>query len=464
MSLLKRGWESRAYPQFSQTTNPLNVMWGQTSVWSSAGERVDEQTALGVAAVFACVNLLSDSVASMSVRAYRDGDEIAVPQVIADPDPLESTQFDFLHQTMASLGLHGMAVWHVERASNGEPVGLTPLHPYQVNILPAKSGSGREFIHMGKVLAREDVVYIPWLSTPQSLRPVSPLAQERSTLGLALAMDRYLAQWYGEGGTPSGVLSTDRPLTAEAMRNLRESWESSQRKHRRPAVLADGLKWQPIQTSAVDMEFSATYDQLLQQIARIYRVPPHLINVKSASTDYANVEQSSINYLTYTLHPWLRRLEIAMSKVLPAGVEVRFDATSLLRLDALTKARVQMMQIQSGTRTPNEARAMDGLGPYEGGDEFVQVLPGAPMQEANVPTGTDSDPTTPVIASEEPREAVQIDVHNHLDGLAEAVRSMRPIVNVSPTVPSVNVQAPNTRTRRVERDDDGNITRIVEER
>lgn len=399
MSLIRRGVEQRAYPQFSQTMNPLNVLWGQTSVWSSAGERVDEQTALGVAAVFACVNLLADSVASLSLRAYRGGEEIELPAVIADPDPVESSPFEFMHTSVASLGLHGMAVWHIERASNGEPVGLTPLHPYQTQVLPAKSGTGREFIHMGKVLPREDVVYIPWFQTPQSIRGVSPLAQQRTIFGLSLAVDRYLAQWYAEGGTPSGVLSTDRPLTKEAMVNLRESWEASQRKRRRPAVLADGLKWQAVQTSAVDMEFTATYEMILQQVARIFRIPPHLINVKSAAADYANVEQSSMNYLTYTLQPWLRRLEIGMSKVLPPGVEVRFDPTALLRLDAKTRAQVQMMQIQSGTRTPNEARAVDGFAPYPGGDEFHLVLPGAPLQEANIATGTDPEPDTPAVTN-----------------------------------------------------------------
>lgn len=399
MSLIRRGVESRAYPQFSQTSNPLNVLYGSTSFWSSAGERVDEVTALGIASVLSCVSLLADSVATMPLRAYRDGIEVSVPQVLADPDPTNSTQFEFLHQTMVSLGLHGKAFIHIERDGRGNPIGLTPLHPYQVNVLPAKQGTGRMYIHMGNDIPPEDMIHIRWFSSPQGLDGISPLAQQRTMMGLSLALDRYLAQWYAEGGTPSGVLESDRAMTAEQARVLRETWEGSQRKHRRPAVLTDGLKWRPVQTSAVDMQFVQTYNDLvLPQICRIYRIPPHLLNISSASKDYANVEQSSINYLTYTLAPWLRRLEINLSRVLPTGVDVRFDPSVLLRLDAKTKAQVDMMKIQSGVRSPNEARALDGNQPYDGGDDFVQVLPGAPMSADTPTTGTDSVVDEPAVA------------------------------------------------------------------
>lgn len=400
MSLIRRGFESRAYPQFAQTSNPLNVLYGSTSFWSTAGERVDEITALGISSVLSCVSLLADSVATMPLRAYRDGSEVPLPGVLADPDPENSTPFEFMHQVMVSLGLHGKAFIHIERTSNGQPVGLTPLHPYQVNVLPAKGGTGRMYLHMGRDIPPEDMIHVRWFSSPQALDGISPLAQQRTMMGLSLAVDRFLASWYAEGGTPSGVLETERPLTTEQARVLRETWEGTQRKHRRPAVLSDGLKWRPVQTSAVDMQFIETYDLILQQVARIYRIPPHLLNVKSAASDYANVEQSSINYLTYTLAPWLRRLEINLSKLLPSGAEVRFDPSVLLRLDAMTKARVDLLKIQSGVRTPNEARALDGDKPYDGGDKFVMALPGAPMAGGKEgPAGVDPVTDEPAVVN-----------------------------------------------------------------
>jgi len=178
MSVIRRGLDSRnQYPQFAQTANPLNVLYGSTSVWSSAGERVDEISALGITAVLSCVNLLADTVASMDLRQY-DGDEkrgfeqdreVPLSPVIADPDPEESDQFQLIHQMMVSMGLHGSSITHVERDSRFRPVGLTPLHPYQCQILPAKNSTGREFIHMGKVLPREDVLFSMWFASPQAL-------------------------------------------------------------------------------------------------------------------------------------------------------------------------------------------------------------------------------------------------------------------------------------------------------
>ena len=401
MSFLRRGLESRAAARtFTQTHNPLNTLYAQHGLMSSAGERVDEITALGISSVLSSVSLLADSVAAMPLRCtvdQRDGQPTPapVPEVLADPDPIESSRFELIHSAMTSLALHGNAYLLVSR-DLGKPVGLTPLHPYQMNVLANDKGTGRTYLHLGQEIPREDMLHVRWFTPPQSLVGVSPLLQQRTTFGLAIAMDRYLAQWYGEGGTPSGVLESDRPVTSEQARLLRETWENSQRKQRRPAVLSDGLKWRPVQTSAVDMEFNESRNATIADVARVFRIPPHLLNVKGDGQTYQNVEAASLNFLTYTLQPWLVRLETAFSAILPPGVNVSFDPSSLLRLDAMTKARVQLTQIQSGTRSPNEARALDGLPGYDGGDDFVQALPGAPMDSSAQSVGVDTDPTTPV--------------------------------------------------------------------
>lgn len=380
MSLIRRGVETRAAANtFTQTYNPLNTLYGQTSLWSSAGERVDEVTALGIASVLSAVSLLADSVASMPMRAYRrkaDGSRrmLDLPEVLANPDPSSTNRFELIHTTVASMALHGNAYLLIAR-DRGKPVGLTPLHPYQMNVMANKDGSGRSYLHLGHEIAPEDMLHMRWFTPPQSLVGISPLLQQRTIMGLALAMDRYLAQWYGEGATPSGILESDKPVTAEQARLLRETWEGSQRKHRRPAVLSDGLKWRPINVSAVDMDFNMTRDAVIAEVGRIFRIPSHLLNIKGDGQTYANVEQGSLNFLTYTLQPWITRLEIAFSNILPPNLDVEFDPSSLLRLDALTKANVQKIQIDSGTRNPNEARNQDGLEDYEGGDKFV--VPGA---------------------------------------------------------------------------------------
>ena len=398
MSLLRRNIEARsAVPNYYGNTyaSMLNTIYGGSSVSSIAGERVDEVTALGVSTVLACVTLIADTVASMPLIATtKQGDRevrVPLPDFLENPDPENTTRFEFIHSVTYSIALHGEAFILVTRAG-GRPIGLLPLHPTQMNVLPSKDFSGRQYLHLGNPVPNDDMCHVRWLTPPQALRGISPLIAQRTMMGLAMAVDRYVAGWYANGGIPNSVLMTERSLTTEAAKNLRESWEASTRKTRRPAILSDGLKWQAINTSAVDMEFNLTYDAIKQSIATIFRIPPHLINVKSAAKDYANVEQSSLNYLIYTVQPYISRLETAISTLIDdPAVNVRFDPSSLLRLDAMTKSRVQLSQIQSGLRSPNELRTFDGLEPYAGGDAFFVALPGAPMgAESSPAVGEDS--------------------------------------------------------------------------
>jgi HK97 family phage portal protein len=398
VSILRRGIESRnGFPVYGTHTNPLTQLYGTTSIFSTAGERVDEFTALGVSTVLACTSLLADSVATMPLKVVRDGKVIPTPPVLADPDPTESTQFETIHSIVISLALHGNAYVHIERDSSGAPIGLTPLHPYQVNVMPDKQYTGRQYLYLGNEIPREDMLHIRWYTSPQSLTGISPLLQQRTMIGLNLAVDKYLAQWYGEGGTPSGVLSTDKSLTSEAAKNLRETWEASTRKHRRPAVLSDGLKWQAVQQSAVDMEFNDTRAAIISEVARIFRVPGYLLGIKGDGQTYQNVELASLSFLTYTLQPWLTRLEIAFSKILEPGTQARFDPSSLLRLDASTKANVSRTLIGSGQRTSNEMRLLDGYEPYAGGDRFIQVFPGAGVDPAAIGQDSTLDPAAGLV-------------------------------------------------------------------
>jgi len=402
VSILRRATEQRSVAQFNNySMTPTANLFGSQTMGSLAGERVDELTALGVTAVFRCVSLLADTVASLQLRAYRSrGGQrtlIDLPRVLVDPDP-ESNQFELIHMTVTSLALHGNAFLLMDRDSRGNLIGLVPLHPYQMQVLASGDRVSRRYLHLGVELERENVLHIRYFTPPQSLVGVSPLVQNRTVVGLGLAMDRYLAQFYGEGATPSGVLESDRDMTVEQARALVASWEASHRKHRRPAVLAGGLKWRGVQMSASDSQLIETREQLVRDVARIYGVPAHLVGGQGDGQTYQNVEQASLNFLTHTVTPWLRRLEIAFSKVLPLGTDLAFDTSGLLRTDALTRARVGQLQIMNGTRTPNELRLLDGLEPYEGGDVFNQSLAGTVTAGGDQPAlGVDADPSVPVM-------------------------------------------------------------------
>jgi len=398
MSLLRR-LDTRAagVGVYNQYVTPFQLMYGQTSAGSSAGERVDEITALGLSGVMRCVALLADTVASLPIRTYQvqrgRRTLITTPDVLVTPDP-ESNIFELVHTTMASLALHGNAYLLIDRDVRHAPIGLLPLHPYQMQVVPSADANSRAYLHLGNPLDIENLAHIRWFTPPQSLVGVSPLIQNRQLLGLALAMDKYLAQFYGEGATPSSVLESDRDMTPEQARSLQATWEAQHRKHRRPAVLTGGLKWRPVQQSAADSQMIETREQIIRDVARVFGVPAALIGGMGDSQTYQNVEQANLNFLTHTITPWLRRLEIAFSRILPPGTDVAFDTAGILRTDALTRARVGQLHIMSGTRTPNELRVTDGLDPYSGGDVFHQAMQGTVTAGGDLPTlGTDASPT-----------------------------------------------------------------------
>ena len=402
MSLLRRGaGVVGRYPQFNNYVAPLSQLYGQTMVTSSAGERIDEWTALGISSVMASVSLLCDSVASLPLRAYKleDGKRVPteLPELLLHPDPVSNT-FEFIHQLMASMTLHGNAYIHIDRDRFGTPIGLVPLHPYQMQVLPTGDQTGRTYLHLGNPLDAESLIHLRWFTPPQSLVGVSPLIQSRNLIGLSMAMDRHLSQFYGEGATPSGVLSTDQKLTLDQARTIQGTWEATHRRHRRPAVLSDGMKFTPITASAADQQMIQTREQLIRDIARVYRVPAHLIGATGDNQTYQNVEQASINFLTHTVTPWIRRLETGLSALFPTGVDVLFDFASLLRTDSLTRAKVNAAYITHGAMSPNEVRQTVGLEPYVGGDEFNQALPGTVTAGGDlVALGVDEDPQAPIM-------------------------------------------------------------------
>lgn len=361
-----------------------------------SGEPVNESTALQVTPVLACVSLIADSVASLPLKAIRDvgnrTEPIGLPSWLQDTTDL--TTYELFHMVVTSLALHGNAFLYIDRNPNTNTVvALTPLHPLNVQVT-AVDGK-RYYTTNGVPLPAENVLHLRWWTPPQSLIGLSPLEMQKTTIGLALAMERHLAQFYAQGATPSSVLEVDGDLTVEQAKVLQETWTIQNNRRRRPAVLTNGIKWKSVQTSAADAEMNETRAEQIAQIARIFRVPAYMIGARGDSQTYQNNESAGMHFVTYTLLPWLRRIEVAMSSLMPRPQRVAFDTSYFLRADTINRYRAHQVGIMSGFITPNEARQVENLEPYEGGDEFVMALPGAPMAGPGIeppPVGVDADP------------------------------------------------------------------------
>jgi len=374
--------------------DPLQVApWIVGNNWS--GEPVNETSALEVAAVFAAVSLLADSVASLPIRSVRHvGDRVEsrpVPRWLSGSSTV--TQYELIHMIVSSLALHGNAYIYIDRENGTLPLSLTPLHPnnVQVNVINRQ----RYYTVNGGTIPQDSMLHIRWWTPPQAATGLSPIEMQKTTIGLALSMERHLAQFYGEGATPSSVLEVDGDLTADQAKALQATWETQNRRRRRPAVLTNGMKWRSITADAASMEMNASRELQIAQVARIFRVPAYMIGARGESNTYTNNEAAGQHFVTYTLLPWLRRIEAALSSLMPAPQELMFDTAGFLRADQMNRYRAHGVGIQYGFLTPNEARAVEGLEPYFGGNEFVMALPGSPMAGPGIdppPMGIDDQP------------------------------------------------------------------------
>jgi len=371
MSLWKRT-EQRA---LSPDIDPYGIT-ARPRYFNYSGEIVSETSVFAHSAVMGAVTLLADCVAMMPLELLRERagrtEKMATPSVLIKPNPRQTT-FEFIHQAMIMLTLHGCAYIYAPRRAGELPPEMIVLHPNEVKGLEITSTGEYAYEIGGERYTTDEVRAIHWLIFPNRRKGISPLEAMRNTIGMGIAMDRFLSAFYGDGATPSSVLETDTTITQEQANILRDTWEEAHWKRRRPAVLTGGLKWRSITTSAADMQMLEHRESIVRDVARAFRIPLHLLVGSGGDTQtYQNVEQAGINFVRYTLLPYMRRIEDSISEMLPLNQYVRFNADEFMRADLTTRARAQQVQIMSGTLSPNEARQQENREPYDGGDEFVR--------------------------------------------------------------------------------------------
>ena len=401
MSLFKRENRDAA---LGNLTDLLALREGGLRNYS--GEEVNEQSALGISTVFSAVSLLADSIALLPMKTLRyDKQKVILtekPKFLEKPNVAQDiSMFSLVHQTISTLAMHGNAFILVDRDRQGRPIQLTPIHPEKVKV--EMLNGKKVFMLMTKHgqydrrITTYNMLHLIWYQYPGQLTGISPLRANGNTYGLALAMERHLSQFYGQGGTPSSVLETDRDLTSEQASILKDTWLGNHNRNRKPAVLTGGLKWKAISAAAGD-ELIAAREQITHEIARVFRIPAHLLLAKDGSNVYSNLESNGLAFIRHTLLPWIRRIEDSFTTLIPGKQFVRLDTDEYARGDQLSRVRSFQVAISSGMMTPNEARAKLDLEPYEGGDKFYIGLQGALIDPTLPPQGIDEhDPTNPMI-------------------------------------------------------------------
>lgn len=396
---------------------------GQTFMFGRAesGERVDEKSSLQIATVYACVRLLAETVAGLPLHLYRytanGGKEMAIDHPLykilyRQPNP-EMTSFSFRECMMTHLLLWGNAYAQIVRDGKNEILGLYPLMPQNVEIDRDDSGQIYYIYHAyeddkagetGKdyYFKREEVLHIPGLGF-NGLVGFSPIGMMKNALGSAIAVEKYGSAFFRNGAQPSGVL--EHPSVLKDPQKVRDAWENvyggASNAHR-VAVLEEGMKYQAISLPPEDSQFLETRKFSVDEICRIFRVPPHLVQDLEHAT-YSNIEHQGIDYTTHSVSPWVIRWEQAIIKDLLLEEEKdiyfpKFNVDGLLRGDYQSRMNGYAVAFSNGFMTPNEIRTLENLDPFppeSGADELYLNGSYTKLKDAGSAYGVNTEGTPP---------------------------------------------------------------------
>ncbi len=364
---------------------------------STSGKRVNERSSMQMTAVYSCVRILSEAVAGLPLHFYKytdnGGKEKAADHPLYfllhdEPNP-EMTSFVFRETLMTHLLLWGNAYSQIIRNGRGEVMALYPLMPDRMNV---ERDSRGQLYYEYKVsmddaptvkgstviLPPTEVLHIPGLGF-DGLVGYSPIAMAKNAIGMAIACEEYGAKFFANGAQPSGVL--EHPGTLKDPSRVRESWQSAfggSHNANKVAVLEEGLKYTPVSVPPEQAQFLETRKFQINEIARIFRVPPHMVGDLDKSS-FSNIEQQSLEFVKYTLDPWVSRWEQAMARSLLTPDEkkkyfMKFNVDGLLRGDYQSRMNGYAVGRQNGWMSANDIRELENLDriPEElGGDLYL---------------------------------------------------------------------------------------------
>ena len=401
---------------------------------STSGKAVTERSAMQMTAVYSCVRILAEAVAGLPLHVYKytdsGGKEKALDHPLYrllhdEPNP-EMSSFVFRETLMTHLLLWGNAYAQVIRNGKNEVVALYPLMPNKMTVERDSNGQLYYSYYRGSdeairdtqntvILKPSDVLHIPGLGF-DGLVGYSPIAMAKNAIGMAIACEEYGAKFFANGAAPSGVL--EHPGTIKDPSRVREAWQSQfggSANSGKVAVLEEGMKYTPISISPEQAQFLETRKFQINEIARIFRVPPHMVGDLEKSS-FSNIEQQSLEFVKYTLDPWVIRWEQSLMRSLLSLDEkvqyfVKFNLEGLLRGDYQSRMNGYAIGRQNGWMSANDIRELENLDRIpaeEGGDLYLINGNMLPLKDAgafaNKPTDSGKEEKTDeeVLEVEEP--------------------------------------------------------------
>ena len=393
MGMFSGLFRSRDKPQNRTAGSSYTFYMGGTT----SGKAVTERSAMQMTAVYSCVRILAEAVAGLPLHVYRynenGGKEKALDHPLYhllhdEPNP-EMSSFVFRETLMTHLLLWGNAYAQIIRNGKGEVIALYPLMPNRMSV--DRDSKGKLYYRYTTtsddaptmegttvILSPSDVLHIPGLGF-DGLVGYSPIAMAKNAIGMAIACEEFGARFFANGAAPSGVL--EHPGTIRDPSRLRETWQSQfggSANTGKVAILEEGMKYTPISISPEQAQFLETRKFQINEIARIFRIPPHMVGDLEKSS-FSNIEQQSLEFVKYTLDPWLIRWEQSIFRALFSSEEkkeyfVKFNVEGLLRGDYATRMNGYATARQNGWMSANDIRELENLDRIpaeEGGDLYL---------------------------------------------------------------------------------------------
>jgi HK97 family phage portal protein len=381
---------------FEKRAISFQTVWGSgdfVDVQSQSGTVVNTDTALQLNAVFSAVSLISDTISTLPIDAYirSQGARYPLrprPVWVTKPD-VDTTKEAFYGSAIVSLLLEGNVFIRVFRNRRGEIVDMKVLNPLDVEI--RRNGQGRVIFNVKgseRALTKEEIVFIPDVVKPGSLRGISRVEALKENFGLASALEKYAARFFGSGTQTSGVLEVPGNLTAEQAKSMQEAFDSRHRgwaRAHKTAIITGGAQYKPTNVPNDQAQFLDSRRMAVEDVARAFNIPPHLLGLPGTNT-YASVEQNNIAFVTHTLRPIAQKIEGAMTSLLAqeTGKEaafVKFSLDGLLRADVNSRTEAYARGLQSGYYKINDIRRFEDLEPIDDPSaETVRV----PLANVNV--------------------------------------------------------------------------------
>jgi HK97 family phage portal protein len=359
--------------------------------------------ALGLSAVWACINLLAGTISSLPLMVYQDVNGVRrvardhpLYWLLHDSPNFDQTAVDFWEFMAAGIELQGNAYAAINRRGDGFITSLVPIRPDLVRARRLASGSieyrwtadGREVVRPDK-----QVLHIRG-PLGDALSGVSTLGACRNAFDSAIAANAAAEAFFNNGIRASGVLSTDPSVKfnpeqrATLEKLLHEKFRGAMNAGR-PMLLDGGLKWEALSLSPEDAQMIETRSFSVEEICRVFGVPPHMVGHSEKSTSWGSgLEQQTLGFVKFSLRRRLKRIEQALEKQLltkaerDAGVTIEFNLEGLLRGDSKGRSDFYKTMTQLGAMTINEVRALENMPPVEGGDVPRMQMQNVPITEA----------------------------------------------------------------------------------